>query len=269
MGDFDDSPPSAADLRARARRALHGANGLKAVAVTGGYVLIQQAVSRALTYLGVLCGSVQERSIDDFLAQKMPGLPPEAAEPARTLLLAAVGEPIPDATLWHQITATLASFMVEGALLAGVAVFLVSLLRGGGDIGQLFAGFRRFLRTGGLNVLRTLRIALWSLLFLVPGVLAFYSYRMAYFLLADNPDMTAARALAESKRMMRGNRWRLMCLEASFIGWLLLVVATFGLALVFVLPYMLATFAAFYEDLLDRAEDAAPAPPTEGKDTAA
>ena len=55
--------------------------------------------------------------------------------------------------------------------------------------------------------------------------------------------------------MMQGHKWRLACLDASFIGWLLLVLATFGLAALIVNPYMGVTYAAFYEELLDRNED--------------
>ncbi len=85
--------------------------------------------------------------------------------------------------------------------------------------------------------------------------MAFYAYRMAFFLKADHPEWSAGKALAESKRMMKGHKWRLMCIDASFIGWLLLVIFTFGLATLFVSPYMGVANAAFYEDLLDRNED--------------
>ena len=99
---------------------------------------------------------------------------------------------------------------------------------------------------GWLMVLRTIRIALWSLLLVVPGFVAFYAYRMAFFLKADHPEWSAWHVLAESKRMMDGHKWRLACLDASFIGWLLLVGMTFGLAGLFVNPYMGVTYAAFY-----------------------
>ena len=75
---------------------------------------------------------------------------------------------------------------------------------------------------------------------------------MAFLLLADHPDWSPWRAIQESKRLMRGHRWRLACLDASFIGWFLLVVVTFGFAGLFVTPYFATANAAFYEDLLDR-----------------
>ena len=92
------------------------------------------------------------------------------------------------------------------------------------------------------------------LLLFIPGICASYSYRMAFYLLADNPDWSPVRALKESKKLMYGHRWRLACMDFSFIGWFLLVVVTWGLAGLFVMPYFAAANAAFYEDLLDRVE---------------
>ena len=103
-------------------------------------------------------------------------------------------------------------------------------------------------------LLRSLFVALWSLLLIVPGIVAFYSYRLAFFLKADHPEWSAWKVLAESKRMMYRSKLRLAYLDATFIGWWLLVMVTFGIAAFFVTPYMGVTYAAFYEDLLDRAE---------------
>ena len=107
-------------------------------------------------------------------------------------------------------------------------------------------------RAAALGILRVLVVALGLLLFILPGILASYSYRMAFMLLADNPDWSPWRALRESRQLMYGHRWRLACLDASFIGWFLLVGVTFGLAGLFVMPYYATAHAAFYEDLLNR-----------------
>ena len=72
--------------------------------------------------------------------------------------------------------------------------------------------------------------------------------------LTDLGGGSASKVLAESKRMMYGHKWRLAYLDASFIGWWLLVVLTFVLAGLFINPYMGVTYAAFYEDMLDRDE---------------
>lgn len=97
---------------------------------------------------------------------------------------------------------------------------------------------------------RELRILLWGMLFIIPGVVKAYEYRMIPYLLADDPTMTMERAFAESRRMMRGNKWRACVLDLSFLGWHLLSIFTLGLLEVFyVAPYQLMTNAALYERL--------------------
>ena len=120
------------------------------------------------------------------------------------------------------------------------------------DFADGFAGFNDFGRALAWWCLVTLYVSLWSLLLVVPGIRAAYSYRMAFYLLADHPDWAPGQAIAESKRLMHGHRWRLFCLDVSFLGWFLLVGVTRGLAGIFVMPYFATANAAFYEDLLDR-----------------
>ena len=146
------------------------------------------------------------------------------------------------------------SLWQNGVLAFGCAVLAVSAMRGGAKAFLVLSGFRGalLLRAAALGFVRFLVVALGLLFFIVPGIIAAYSFRMAFMLLADNPDWSPVRALKESMRLMRGNRWRLFCLDASFFGWFLLMVVTRGIAGVFVLPYFATAVAAFYEDLLDR-----------------
>ena len=152
---------------------------------------------------------------------------------------------------------------ITGVIIAGWTVFTMAVRRNGANALQVYSGFTRFFSMGWLMLLRSLFVTLWSLLLIVPGIVAFYSYRLAFFLKADHPEWSAWKVLAESKRMMYRSKLRLAYLDATFIGWLLLVMVTFGIAAFFVTPYMGVTYAAFYEDLLDRAEarneDAVPA----------
>ena len=97
---------------------------------------------------------------------------------------------------------------------------------------------------------RDIAIALWSMLFVVPGIIKSYEYRMIPYLLADNPNMSYKEAFAMSKEMMDGNKWKAFVLDLSFIGWQLLSVLTLGLLSIFyVNPYKFATNAALYEAL--------------------
>lgn len=97
---------------------------------------------------------------------------------------------------------------------------------------------------------RDIAIVLWSMLFVVPGIIKSYEYRMIPYLLADNPNMSYKEAFAMSKEMMDGNKWKAFVLDLSFIGWQLLSVLTLGLLSIFyVNPYKFATNAALYEAL--------------------
>ena len=114
---------------------------------------------------------------------------------------------------------------------------------------NLFKYFSHCKTAVASRLLRALYIFLWSLLLLIPGIIAEYSYAMTDFILAENPNLTASEAIARSKDMMRGNRWRLFCLEFSFIGWDLLVILTFGIGNLWLIPYKYAAKAAFYRDI--------------------
>lgn len=97
---------------------------------------------------------------------------------------------------------------------------------------------------------------LWSILFIIPGIIASYSYAMTSFVLADNPEMSANEAIRESKRLMKGNKWKFFCLQLSFIGLMIIGALTLGIGLIWIIPYQQATYAAFYRDICP-AKDAA------------
>ena len=98
--------------------------------------------------------------------------------------------------------------------------------------------------------LRDIFTILWGLLLIIPGIVKAYEYRMIPYLLADDPTMTSDRAFAESRAMMRGNKWRAFVLDLSFLGWILLSVITLGAVGVFyACPYQMMTNAALYERL--------------------
>ena len=97
---------------------------------------------------------------------------------------------------------------------------------------------------------RDLSTILWTLLFIIPGIVKSYEYQMIPYLLAENPQMSREQAFAESKRMMIGQKWRAFVLDLSFIGWNILSAITLGiLGIFYVQPYMDATHAALYEAL--------------------
>ena len=87
------------------------------------------------------------------------------------------------------------------------------------------------------------------MLFIIPGIIANYSYAMTGFILAEYPEMTAGEAIERSKEMMDGNRFRLFCLQLSFIGWSILCSFTFGIGNLWLRPYRQAATAAFYREI--------------------
>ena len=93
------------------------------------------------------------------------------------------------------------------------------------------------------------RCFLWMLLFIIPGIVAAYRYAMTSFILAENPELTAGEAINCSKELMDGNKWRLFCLNFSFIGWIILCGFTLGIGYLWLTPYEQAANAAFYRDI--------------------
>ncbi len=100
-----------------------------------------------------------------------------------------------------------------------------------------------------LNILTAIFVLLWTLLFIIPGIIASYSYAMAPFIMLENPNCGARCAISESKEMMRGNKWRLFCLDISFIGWIILSAFTLGIGYLWLNPYMEVSRAAFYREI--------------------
>ena len=98
--------------------------------------------------------------------------------------------------------------------------------------------------------LRDLFIWLWSLLFLIPGIIKSYQWRLVPYIMSEDPTMNYKDALAESTKLMQGNKWKTFVLDLSFIGWDILSLLTWGfLDLFFVAPYKASTDAALYETL--------------------
>ena len=97
---------------------------------------------------------------------------------------------------------------------------------------------------------RDIYIILWSMVFIIPGCIKKYEYRMIPYLLAENPELSPEEAFRMSKEMMKGNKWKAFVLDFSFIGWEILSALTCGiLSIFFVEPYRYSTNAALYETL--------------------
>ena len=143
------------------------------------------------------------------------------------------------------------ALIVAGPLTYGFQGVTLACARGlEWRIEHTFNGFiRAFGESVVLYLLQNLFIALWSLLFVIPGIVKTYSYAMSYYIANDNPTLGANECITRSRAMMRGHKFQLFCLDLSFIGWYILGSLCLGLGTLFVVPYHEVARANFYADL--------------------
>ncbi|MDE7070885.1 MAG: DUF975 family protein, partial [Clostridia bacterium] len=150
-----------------------------------------------------------------------------------------------------------AMLIVMGPLTIGYSKIALNVARNKEvDLGMLFDGFKDFGRTLVLYITNQIFIFLWTLLLIVPGIIKSFAYSMSYYILLDDPNISANDARKKSIEMMKGNKWRFFCLQFSFIGWGLLCLITFGILTFWVSPYMETAKAKFYLSLLPEEERA-------------
>ena len=146
-------------------------------------------------------------------------------------------------------------FIAGGPVKLGYCRFLLKMHDGeDAQVGDLFSRFDRFGDGFCLELLTSLYIILWSLLFIIPGIIKAYAYAMAPFILEENPNMTPSEAIKASRELMDGHKFELFCLYWSFFGWALLSVLTLGIGSLWLNPYMNAATAAFYRSIAGRPE---------------
>lgn len=145
---------------------------------------------------------------------------------------------------------TIIALIVGGPIAFGTSLFFLNLTRtASAKIEDVFSGFKRFGNTFMLSLLMGIFTFLWALLLIVPGIIAAFSYSMSFYILIDNPSLSASEAIERSKEMMSGQKGRLFSLYISFAGWFILSILTFGIGFIWLEPYVQASTAAFYEDL--------------------
>ena len=125
---------------------------------------------------------------------------------------------------------------------------------GQGDLGVIKSGFQSYGRTFLTMFLTDLFLTLWSLLFIIPGFIKAYSYRMVPYIIRDNPELSPTEVITRSREMMNGHKLNTFLLDLSFIGWIILGSITCGLVQIFWTgPYMSNTNAALYLRLSQQA----------------
>ena len=152
---------------------------------------------------------------------------------------------------WSSLSSLLRIF-VYNVLSVGFAVAFLLLLRNGDDrlTSNMFeVSFRQYWHKVWGMFLMYLFIALWTLLFILPGIVKAFSYALTPYILEENPDLSANEAIDHSRAMMKGHKFDLFYLYLSFIGWFLLSFLTLGIGFFWLIPYMYTAQAAFYEDV--------------------
>lgn len=147
-------------------------------------------------------------------------------------------------------------FVIGGAIELGENRYCIDLLtrEHEPEFKTLFSRFSIFGKALGLQLLTGIFILLWSLLLIVPGMIAAYRYALAPYLMAEDPEMGVMESIEKSKELMKGNKWRLFCLQMSFIGWNLLSVLTLDILSLWIRPYSNVATAAFYLEVTGRAD---------------
>ena len=145
-------------------------------------------------------------------------------------------------------------FVLNPLEMGGRRFFIVDRAENGkASTVELVAGFSvPYMNVVKTMFLRNLYVFLWSLLFVIPGLVKAYSYRMVPYILAESPDMDSREAFRLSREMMDGNKWEVFVYDLSFLGWYLLDAMTFGiLGLFFVDPYKATADAELYAQIRD------------------
>lgn len=142
------------------------------------------------------------------------------------------------------------SLLISGPFALGAAIFSLSLSRGQeAKLEQIFHGFNYFGKALAAYLLMLLFIILWTLLLIIPGIIAALSYSMTFYILADDRSLKPEEALKRSKNLMEGNKLKLFYLALRFFLLALLCVLTLGIGFLWLIPYVNITMAKFYDDI--------------------
>ena len=143
------------------------------------------------------------------------------------------------------------SILVINPLRVGCNRFFAENSAAPAELGELGYGFKSgYGRVVGTMLRTDIYLILWSMLFIIPGIIKAYSYRMVPYILAEEPELSGKEAITRSREMMNGHKWRTFVLDLSWFLWIFFGVLTLGIGLIFyVNPYMEATNAELYHAL--------------------
>ena len=145
---------------------------------------------------------------------------------------------------------TLVASFFTATLSVGFYSYTLKMVRGEDyEKEDLFQFVGKILPIVAITLLMTIFVFLWSILLIIPGIIAALGYSMIFYLYADNQDDSPMEYLSKSKEMMNGYKWDYFVFGLSFIGWILLCVITLGIALIYVVPYVSIAQSIYYNEL--------------------
>lgn len=190
---------------------------------------------------------------------------------------------LPHSAILIEFIFKILQFLISAPLIVGLNLFFLNISRHADTkLSDIFGGFRIFWKSVGTYFLMGIFVLGWILLFCSPAIalliwatithqmanhqivggiitlavigyifalIKMYSYSLAFFVLADKPTVGALQSIKMSTQMMRGKKWKLLCLCFRFFGWMLLAMLTCGIGYFFVMPYMLTAITHFYLDV--------------------
>ena len=142
-------------------------------------------------------------------------------------------------------------------VLVGMNRFFMENRISGSKIERIFWVFKsgNYFNVVKTMFLMNLKVFLWSLLLLIPGIIKSYQYYMVPYILAENPGISSKRAFEISKKMTDGEKFDIFWLGLSFFGWILLGTLVCGIGVLFVEPYIQTTFAELYQVMREKAHE--------------
>ena len=152
----------------------------------------------------------------------------------------------------YKVALEIVGLIIGGPLSLGYTTLILLISRNQKpDFAILFGGFKRFGISFAAYLLSFIFIILWTLLLIIPGIIACLRYSQTYYILSEDENIGPLEAISKSKEMMVGNKWKLFCLYCRFIGWFILCIVTLGFAGLYVGPYISQSCANFYNDLIN------------------
>ena len=148
---------------------------------------------------------------------------------------------------------SIVGILIDGTIAVGLVGYFMNIARGkDAKVNDLFS----YTNLIGVVILTVILVAifttLWTLLLIVPGIIAAISYSQVMYIIIDDPKIDAMDAIKESKEIMNGHKMDYFVLQLSFIGWAILATITFGIGYLWLTPYMATTNANFYDSIKNK-----------------